>query len=124
MATITYSDFQSVMNLTISDISAINTEKILDLAIDCLNLYGNLELSNLQGTAGSKTVSVESKQKAAIYLVARAVYYSFFKGLTSAAIQGLNVSSPDLLSDPTVLESIREAAGNLQETEWARAFYH
>jgi hypothetical protein len=123
MVSVTYADLHALLHITVADISAINTEKILDLAIDCLNLYGQLDMSNMAGTAGSKTLNVTSQEKAAIFLVARTIYYSFYIGLTSANINSLGVTNPpDLLSNSIIQESVREAARLLQESDYSRAF--
>jgi len=115
LVSITGSDFADIIDD--SDISDANAEKILDLAVDLLNLFGDLDLSNMGGTAGSKTLSVESKQKGAIFLVARAIYYSFFKGVETTTVGGLTVTSPDLLSNPAVVSAVKEAARRLVEIE-------
>jgi len=117
MATVTAAEFKAIINDSV--ISATNAEYILDLAIDTLNLFG-AELSNLGGTAGSKTVSVESREKGAIYFVARAVYYGFYKGLESVAPGGVAITSSDLMSNPAVLETVKEAARQLTEMDVSR----
>lgn len=123
MVSVTYADLHALLNITVSDISAVNTEKLLDLAVDCLNLYGQLDMSNMAGTAGSKTLNITSQQKAAIMLVARTIYYSFYGGLTSSSISSLSVTKPpDLLSNPVIQDSVREAARLLQESDYSRAF--
>lgn len=121
MVSVTASDFHILMHLTINDISLTNTENLLDKAIGALNLFGKLEISQLHGTAESKTLSVNDKTQFAIYLVARAIYYSFYKGITSASVEGVSITPLDLMSSPAVLESLKEAARNLRETDWSRA---
>lgn len=91
-------------------------ESIIDMAIHCLNLYG-ADLPNLTGTSGSKTVSVESKQAGAILLVAQRIYYSFYKNLGTRTISPLSLTTPDLLANPAVLQSIKESARQLSEIE-------
>ena len=123
MVLIIYSDVQDVMDLSISDISAINTEKLIDLAIHYLNLYAQLDMSNMAGTAGSKTLNVTSPQYAAVLHVFRTIYHSYYKPLEVDSINPTNVlNPPDLLSNPVILESVREAARLLQEPEYSRAF--
>lgn len=109
----------ALFNALINDagISDTNAEYILDQAIDLLNLYGNVDLPNMSGSAGNKTLSVESKQRGAIYLVARAVYYAFFKGIETSTAGGLTVATPDLLADPTVVQTVKEAARRLVEVD-------
>ncbi len=116
MATITATEFKAIIND--AAISATNAEYILNLAIDTLNLYG-ADLSNMTGTAGSQTLSVESKEKGAILNVARAIYYSFYKGIDTAAIASLTASSPDVMANPTVMQMVKEAARELSELDVA-----
>ncbi len=118
MATITADEFQALLNLSDADITNTNAEIVLNQAIDCLNRMG-ADLSNLSGTAGSKTWSGESKEKGAIYDVARAVYYSFYKGIDTAAIASLTASSPDVMANPTVMQMVKEAARELSELDVA-----
>jgi len=105
------------MHLTDSDITDATMETVIDQAIDELNLEGNLDLPNMGGTAGSKTVSLESRERGAIQRVARAIYYSFYKGIETSSVANLTVSSPDLVSDPNVQRAVREAARRLVEIE-------
>ena len=117
MATVTATEFKTLIDDTaLADATA---EIIIDQAINCLNRFG-AELSNLGGTAGSKTVSVESKQKGAIYDVARVVYYGFYKGVEAVGIGGLTVTTADLMSNPAILEMIKEAARQLTEMDVSR----
>ena len=118
---VTADTFKDLMNQTDLDSEAV--EKILDMAINCLNLYGQLDMSNMAGTAGSKTLNLTSQQNAALFIVARAIYYGFYKALSSAAIAGASFPAPsDLMANSVVYESVREAARLLQEPEYSRAF--
>lgn len=119
MATITADDFQALLHVVDGDITNTNTELVLDMAINLLNLYGrgNLGIGNMGGTAETKTLSVDSETKGAIYLVARAIYYGFFLHLENAAISALTVSTPDLMSNQTVLDAVKEAAQLLVEVD-------
>lgn len=114
MGTVTATTLETLLDA--SDMTDATTEAIIDQAINLLNLYG-AELSNMGGTAGSKTVSLESKAEGAVIEVARAVYYSFYKGLDSTTIGGMTVDSPDLLSNPVVQRTLKEAARRLTEIE-------
>lgn len=115
MVSISASDLDAILNLA-GGVSNINLEAILDLSIDTLNLYGAV-ITNMTGAAGSKTVTLTSKEKAAVFIAARAVYYGFFKGIDSAAVSGLNVTNTDLMSNPAVLQTIKEAAHRLEQHE-------
>ena len=115
MVNIAASDLDALLNLA-SAVTDTNLEIIIDQAIDLLNLYG-ADLANMTGTAGSKTVGLESKERGAVFAVARAVYYSFYKGVTQVGVGALAVSTPDLMSNPNVLRTVREAAHKLTELD-------
>jgi hypothetical protein len=117
MVTVDATLFKAVIND--STITATNAEYILDLAIDLLNLQG-ADLPNMGGSAGSKSVSLESSQKAAVFIAARAIYYGFYKGITNVAASPFNVTTNDLMSNPQVLDSIKTAARQLSEPEVSR----
>lgn len=98
MATITGTEFKAILNLT-SDtaFSTINAEYTLDQAINTLNLYlaqYDLEIANLTGTAGTKTLTVDTKTKAAVYLVAGAAYSNFFKASGSGSSSNSTALGP------------------------------
>lgn len=89
MATITGTEFKAILNLA-SDtaFSTTNAEYTLDQAINTLNLYlaqYDMEIPNLTGIAGAKTLTVDTKTKAAVYLVAGAAYSNFFKASGSGS---------------------------------------
>ena len=122
MTSITYSAWTAVMNLNVGagagyDVTDQNAEKILDLTIDALNLFGNLEMSNMAGTAGSKTVNLSSSQKAAVFIVARAIYYGFYKELDVSNVGGVNMTTNDLMKDPETIKLIRDCAEKLRAAE-------
>lgn len=114
MVTVTYASLHSLLNLTTSNISAINTENLIDMAINMLNLYGDLSISAMSGSSGSKTVTLTSAEWAAVFLVCRALYYSGYKGPDSASIAGLSYSPADLLSNPNVMVEVKHAASQLR----------
>lgn len=116
MATVTYADLHALLNITASDISPVNAEKVIDLAIDCLNLYG-ADLPNMTGTAGAKSLSLESREKGAVFLTARAIYYGMFKGPTSVSISSISATSSDVLSNSAITRVIEKAAECLTEIE-------
>jgi len=117
MASLTAAKVKSLMHLTDGNISDTNMEYVIDQAINELNLEGNLDLPNMGGTAGSKTVSLESREAGAVQRVARVIYYSFYKKLGSGGLSGMTASSPDLASDPTVQQAVKEAARRLVEID-------
>ena len=83
-----------------SDISATNAEIIIDAAINMLNAFG-MELSNLSGTAGSKTGTYSSADAGRIMAVAQQVYSKHFKNADNASVNvssmGLNYSGDNQL---------------------------
>lgn len=115
MPTVQASDLDAILHLS-SGVQDQDLEAIIDLAIDALNLYG-ADLPNMSGSAGSKSVGLESKEKGAVFIVARAIYYGFYKGLESSSVGGLTVGTPDLMSNPAVLRTIEDAARKLTELE-------
>lgn len=115
MATITADDLDTILNLT-GGVSDEVLEDLLDLAIDTLNLYG-AALDNLSGAAGSKSVTVTGKEKAAAFIAVRAIYHGFYSEIVSASVGGLVVSTSDLMSNQTVLTTIKEAAHRLEQHE-------
>ena len=113
MATISASDFTTIMNITIS---AEHAEAILDGAIDLLNVF-DAQLSNLSGDAGSKTVTVTSKQRGGVFVIARMIYYDYYQGITNMSAEGYSVSKTQLMSNPTVMAFVETIATRLQVAE-------
>ena len=116
MATLTYSTLDTLLNLN-SGVPAATLEEILDCAIDALNLYSRGDLPNMSGTAGSKSVSLDSGQAGAVKLVARAIYHGFYKGIDTTTIQGMTLTAGDVLGNPAVLATLKEAARQLAEPD-------
>jgi hypothetical protein len=114
MVTITHDSLTSILDDT--TIAAATTEEIIDLAIDTLNLFG-ADLPNMSGVAGTKTLGLESKEKGAVLLVARKIYYGFYKGAVNVGIGGLSVTTPDVLGNASVLNFAKECAGQLLELD-------
>jgi hypothetical protein len=108
MAVIVAATLQTLLNAL--QVSATNMENLIDLAVDLLNLEG-ADLPNMSGTAGSKTLSVESTEKAAIFLAARAIYHS---DPTQFSLAEMNINSGDLLSNPEVMRAIKAAACSIR----------
>jgi hypothetical protein len=116
MATITGAEFISLMNLSDdTDFTATNAEIIIDAAIDKLNLYlhrYDLELSNMTGTAGSKTLTVESREKAAIITVASCIYLKNYKSSGSSSESVSLGPASHSTSTSTSVGDIEDVAGN------------
>jgi len=119
MVSLTASDIDTLLNLSGSP-SATVIETWIDQAINLLNLYGKLDMSNMNGTTGSKTVSLESEECGAVQEICRIIYYDYYKGLDAAVVQGMTVSSPALMSNPTVKHAIVEMARQLAELDVSR----
>ena len=121
MVTITASDLDTLLNLD-SDVPDATLEAIIDLAVDKLNLYlKGKELSNMAGTAGSKTLSVESRERGAIIPVAIAIYNRDYKlsgsESTSTSLGPMSTAS-SISGNVTSVEALAEkAADELKELE-------
>jgi len=114
MVSVSYTDIHNPMNLTTNDITAAETEALIDLAIDLLNLFSDAAMSNMSGVAGSKTVTLTAAQRGAVTLVTRDLYYSFFKDIETSTVGGVGVSPTDVLANPASVRLIRVAAKRLQ----------
>lgn len=112
MVSITADAFQAIMNLSDTDITNTNAENLIDQAVNRLNTYG-LSIPNMTGAAESKTLSVSSGEAGAIYEVARIIYYGYYKGQETVAIQGLSASVPNLLGNANVEAQIKSLAYQL-----------
>ena len=115
MVTITASTLDTLLNLS-SGVPDETLEDLIDASIDLLNLFG-ADLPNLAGAAGSKSVSLESREAGAVKLVARAVYHAFYKGIDTSSVHGLSYSQTDLLGNAVVVQSVQTAARMLAELD-------
>ena len=109
MPTITAEEFQAVMNLSDADLPHANGEALIDFAIDALNVFG-ANLSNLGGATPNKTLTVTSKQRAAIMLETRLCYYGSYKPLETSTLGPMSASLVNLMQDPTFLETTKKLA--------------
>lgn len=121
MVAVTYQSLHDIMNLSTDDITAAETEALIDLAIDMLNLLADASITNMAGVAGAKTLTLTSIQNGAVMLVARDFYYSFYKDIETSAVGGVSVSPTDVLANPTSLNLIRLAAKKLTPKYFERA---
>jgi hypothetical protein len=101
------------MNLTVNDVTAANTENLLDLAIDTINLYGNQSISNMTGAAGSKTASLTQREKSAVFILARALYHSFYRDTEPTTVGGLSITPTEAYSNFNVQAVIKHVARQL-----------
>jgi len=116
MASVTAQNFIDVMNITDS---TTNMEYVIDLAIDTLNLYGAEAITNMTGLAGSKTVTLTSKQRGGVFHLARTIYHEFFQTRETAGLGPMSVSSVELLANPTIMLAVEKIAKRLKTVDFA-----
>jgi len=118
MATITAATLQTLLGITLTETTC---EVIIDQAIDLINLYGRTDLANMGGTAGSKTLSLDSREKGAVLDVAAAVYSNMYVSggseSTSFSIGGISSSSSSSASNMAIKSAAKDAARLLAEIE-------
>jgi len=98
-----------------SDIADATVESLVDAVIDELNLHG-LTLDNMAGTAGSKTITLTSSEKAAVRRIFRVMYASWHKNAAANAsvnVGAIGLAVPDLISRPEVQAMINQTASLL-----------
>ena len=120
MVSVTYADVHNVLNLSTTELSAANTENLIDFAVDVLNLLGNVALDNMSGTAGSKTLTLTQIQRAGMLIAVRAVYYGFWKDIETASVGGMSISPENVFDNPEVMRTLRFAARQLQSRSFER----
>lgn len=124
MASLSGSDF-ALYTVNDAALSPTQAEYIIGKARELLILYGeDVSIPPMQGTVGAKTLTVSDKQKAAIELAARPIYASYYKNAANqqATTTGqISHSNADLMSNPTILTAIKEAARLLRERDWSRS---
>ena len=122
MPTVTGQYMKDILALNApSDITVTDMEKIVDTAIAALNLYGGLQLAQMGGTAGTKTFGCDIPTQGAVLIASRAIYYGFFERIKTASLSGLTLGVADLMSNPIVVKTIRDAATQLVQKDWYRA---
>lgn len=118
MPNLTADDIDTLLNLT-DGVSSEIIESWIDQAIDQLNLYGDLDISNMAGTAGSKTVSLESRERGAVNMVVRTVYLKYYKDQSVTTVAGLSVADV-VMSDSEVRLMVKQVARQLAELDVSR----
>ena len=124
MASVTAQDFINVMAITDD---AEDIEYVMDLAIDRLNIYG-ADLDNMTGDAGSKTVTLTSAQRGAVFTVSRFIYNLFLKytssgggSSSSVSLMGISKSQSTTLStNPEVMDLAKECANQIKGRSFKR----
>jgi hypothetical protein len=94
-----------------------SVEDLTDAVVDELNLHG-LALANMAGSAGSKTITLTSAEKAAIRRIFRCIYASWYKNAAATAstsIGNVSLASSDLISQPEVQKMITQTATLLKQ---------
>jgi uncharacterized protein YjgD (DUF1641 family) len=99
-----------------SSITDATTENLTDAVIDELNLNG-LSITNMAGSAGSKTITLTSPQEAAIRRIFRVIYASWHKNAANsdASTGATSLTATDLISDPNVQAMITQTATLLKQ---------
>jgi len=119
VATITASTLQTLLN--VNTLAEATCEAIIDQAVDLINLHSRADLPNMTGTAGSKTLSVESRAKGAIMLVAAAVYSNLYVSSGSQSstytLGNMSLSQSAASSTGAVDTAVDKAARLLAEPE-------
>ena len=89
MVSVTGTIFKAMMGQGGDDSFTVTyAEYLIDQAIYTLNLYlspYDIAISNMSGTAGSKTLTVDARTAGAIYLVASTAYSGFYKASGSGS---------------------------------------
>jgi len=108
--------FQNQMND--SDITATLAEINMDQAINLLNVFG-AGISNLSGTAGSKSGSYTSAEVGAIMVMAREVYAKLYKNADGSNVQvsGIGVTYSN---DGQLLNFAKQLANQLKGRSFSR----
>lgn len=109
MVSVSYTDLHTLLDKTIVDLTAAETEALIDLSIDLLNSLG-ADLNRMGGTSGSKTVSLDTEERGPVLLGARHLYYSVFQEPGSQSTGGLTDSNPDPLANPATLSFFERLA--------------
>jgi hypothetical protein len=85
LASVTADDLDSRLHLE-GEVDDEDLENLIDGAVDLLNVYlrhYGLEIANMTGTAGTKTLTVTSAERGAVLMVACALYSRDYKAAGS-----------------------------------------
>lgn len=100
-----------------SSIADATMEDLTDAVIDELNLNG-LSISNMAGSAGSKTITLTSAQKGAVRRIFRVIYSSWYKNadnIQAGGVGNISLAFADLISQPETQKMITQTAALLKQ---------
>ena len=100
MATVTAQNILDENNYTDVDITLTKIEALIDNAINYTNLKTGLTISNMEGSSGSKTVTVTNRQAPVIKAIASLYVRACVDHGPNASVDGLTVST--VSSDPQI----------------------
>lgn len=107
-------DLRTLLGIAAADIELSIIERVMDVGIGLLNIFG-AGLSELGGSAGSKTVSLEGPEWAAVSQISRMVYADNYEDSGGTIeIGDITVEARDYLSDPKFIGVVKEFAHELQ----------
>lgn len=102
--------------------SLTNVEYIIDDVIDFINSEAEVNIPQMSGTAGLKTVTVTRQQNAAIKLVLGVILKeSKYKTSTSSSLGPASISESVGSQDSIFKEMFWAAIERLKEHDWTRA---
>ena len=137
--TLNAASLTNIVNTRVPDanLTAAVAEDILDRAINKIVLYGkgNVNLRNLEGTSGTKSLTLSQQEHAGILSVSVAIFAKDYKAAGSGSssdsfsVPGVSQSSSNSLAvglgygDPDDIAA--EVAHQLQllEVDWSEAFF-
>jgi len=67
----------------------------------------------MTGDAGSKTVTLTSRQRGGVFHLARIIYFEFFKDRKGGSVGSFTITAIDLLANPTVMATVEKIAKKL-----------
>ncbi len=113
MTEYTYDSYQKLTNITTDELTPDVTERLLNVAIGLLNIFG-ADLSTFNGDSGSKTMSCENHEWAAIAHITKMVYADFYEDSGGdMEVSGITVEARNYLGDPKVMNMVRDIAQEL-----------
>jgi len=98
MPTITATQIKNENNWTDEDITDTNLEYLIDNIINYVNLIAGTSISNLSGTAGTKSVTVTSSQDFVIKSGVALAMRSYLDKGPNVAMSGISIS--EIVTDP------------------------